>query len=166
MIGGDHRKLAVLFVCLGNICRSPMAEGAFRAAAARHGLACDVDSAGTASYHIGEPPDPRAIAAAHARGVTIDSQRARQIERNDFYRFTHIYAMDEANLAGIRAQAPRDATAFIAMLNDALEDRIRKSVADPYYGNEELFAMVWDEIAAAAEALAARLARDGADVPA
>jgi len=166
MTGGNHRKLAVLFVCLGNICRSPMAEGAFRAAAARHALACEVDSAGTASYHIGEPPDPRAIATARAHGVTIDGQFARQLERNDFYRFTHIFAMDEANLAGIRAQAPRDTTARIAMLNDALEDRIRKSVADPYHGDEALFAKVWEEIAAAAEALAARLARDGADVPA
>jgi protein-tyrosine phosphatase len=164
MHGRGRHDLSVLFVCLGNICRSPMAEGAFRAAAVRHGLQCDVDSAGTASYHIGHPPDPRAIATARANGVEIGGQLARQIARDDFYRFTHILAMDEANLAGIRAKAPRDTTASIALLNDALEDRVRKSVADPYYGDEALFALVWKEIAAATDALAARFASEGIDV--
>jgi len=165
MLGGVDQNIAVLFVCLGNICRSPMAEGAFRAAAARHGLECVVDSAGTASYHIGHPPDPRAIATAQERGIAIDGQRARQIERNDFYRFTHIIAMDEANLVGIRAQAPRDRTARIAMLMDAVEGCKGKAVADPYYGDAALFAQVWDEIAQATDALAARLAREGIEVP-
>lgn len=138
-----------------------MAQGAFRAAAARQGIECHVDSAGTASYHIGSPPDPRAIAAASAQGVDIADQTARQLEREDFFRFSHIFAMDEANLVGIQARAPRDGTAKIAMLNDALENNVRKSIADPYYGDEELFAKVWDEIAAAAEDLAARIAGGG-----
>ncbi len=161
MQGAGHNTLSILFVCLGNICRSPMAEGAFRAAAMRNELNCSADSAGTASYHIGSPPDPRAIAAASAYGVDIAGQTARQLERDDFFRYTHIFAMDEANLVGIRAKAPRDGTAKIAMLNDALEERVRKSIADPYYGDEELFAKVWEEIAAAAEALAARFASEG-----
>ncbi|WP_245804632.1 low molecular weight protein-tyrosine-phosphatase [Erythrobacter tepidarius] len=156
-----HHELRVLFVCLGNICRSPMAEGAFRAAAIRAGLECDMDSAGTASYHIGQPPDPRAIATARANGVEIGNLIARQITREDFYRFTHIIAMDEANLAGIRAQSPRDATACVALLMDALEDSRGKPVIDPYYGDEALFARVWSEIAAATEALAKRFALEG-----
>lgn len=164
MHGRGHHQIAVLFVCLGNICRSPMAEGAFRAAAARHGLECDVDSAGTATYHLGNPPDPRAIATARRHGVDITLQTARQIAREDFYRFTHIIVMDEANLAGIRSQAPRDATAQIAMLMDALEGSEGTVVRDPYYGDEALFAEVWDEIAAATEALAARFAREGVAV--
>jgi protein-tyrosine phosphatase len=161
MHGVGHHDLRVLFVCLGNICRSPMAEGAFRAAASRAGLECDVDSAGTASYHIGHPPDQRAIATARSNGVEIGSQLARQIVREDFYRFTHIIAMDEANLAGIRAQSPRDATARVALLMDALEGSEGKPVIDPYYGDEALFARVWDEIVAATEALALRFASEG-----
>ena len=161
MHGRGHHQLAVLFVCLGNICRSPMAEGTFRAAAARHGLECDVDSAGTASYHIGHPPDPRAIATARERGVEIAGQSARQILREDFYRFTHILAMDAANLAGIRAQAPRDATARVGLLMDAVEGREGMAVLDPYYGDAALFAKVWDDIAEGVEALAARFAEEG-----
>lgn len=161
MHGRGHHQLAVLFVCLGNICRSPMAEGAFRAAATRHGLECDVDSAGTATYHIGNPPDPRAIATARAKGVEIANQIARQIAREDYYRFTHIIAMDEANLAGIRSQAPRDASANVAMLMDALAGSEGRPVADPYYGDDALFAQVWEEIAEAADALARRFAAEG-----
>ena len=161
MHGVGHHEVRVLFVCLGNICRSPMAEGAFRAAAMRAGLECEVDSAGTAGYHIGHPPDPRAIATAEANGVEIANQLARQIGREDFYRFTHIFAMDEANIAGIRAQSPRDATARVALLMDALDGSEGKPVIDPYYGDEALFARVWDEIAAATEALAVRFAREG-----
>ena len=164
MHGVGHHKVRVLFVCLGNICRSPMAEGAFRAAAMRAGLECDVDSAGTAAYHIGHPPDPRAIATARSNGVEIGSQLARQIMREDFYRFTHIFAMDEANRVGIRAQSPRDGTARVALLMDALEGSEGKPVIDPYYGDETLFARVWSEIAAATEALAARFAREGVAV--
>jgi protein-tyrosine phosphatase len=162
MHGVGHHHLRVLFVCLGNICRSPMAEGAFRAAAARHGIECDIDSAGTASYHIGQPPDPRAIAVARRNGVEIGNQLARQITREDFYCFTHIIAMDEANLAGLSARSPRDATAQVALLMDAVEGRKGKPVVDPYHGDEALFARVWEDIATASEALAARFAREGA----
>jgi protein-tyrosine phosphatase len=162
MHGVGYSEVRVLFVCLGNICRSPMAEGAFGAAARRHGFDCGVDSAGTAAYHIGHPPDPRAIAIARKNGVEIGSQLARQITREDFYRFTHIIAMDEANLAGINAQAPRDGTANIALLMNALAGSEGKPVVDPYYGDEALFARVWDEIVAATDALAAAFASEGA----
>lgn len=164
MQGVGDKNLSVLFVCLGNICRSPMAEGAFRAAAARHALDCEVDSAGTASYHIGSQPDLRAIAIARANGVEIADQSARQIERNDFFRFTHIFAMDEANLAGIKAQAPRDGTARVALLTAALQGKQAKPIADPYYGDDALFASVWDEVSEAAEALAAHFAQVGVDL--
>lgn len=149
--------LGVLFVCLGNICRSPLAEGAFREAARQAGLECTADSAGTASYHIGSPPDDRAIAIARANGVDIAQFRGRQLGADDFYRFSHIFALDTANLAGIKAIAPRDALAETALLMDVVEGREGTPVKDPYYGDESDFADVWDEVALAADALVARL---------
>lgn len=146
MHGGIDHKTGVLFVCLGNICRSPMAEGAFRAAARERGLACHVDSAGTASYHVGHQPDPRAIAIAGLNGIDIAGQAARQIDRDDFYRFSHIIALDRANLEGVRAKAPRDGTARLAMLLDAVEGRRGEPVADPYYGDAAAFAAAWSLI--------------------
>jgi protein-tyrosine phosphatase len=153
----DHTT-AVLFVCLGNICRSPMAEGAFREAAIRHGFDCVVDSAGTADYHTGSAPDPRAIAAARGHGVAIGGQLARQIELQDFYRFSHIIAMDRANLEGIKARCPRNATADVTLLLDWLDGHQGEGVPDPYYGDEEGFLVAWELIARATDAVAARLA--------
>ncbi|WP_086735657.1 low molecular weight protein-tyrosine-phosphatase [Erythrobacter colymbi] len=157
MHGGFEHKLGVLFVCLGNICRSPMAEGAFRAVAEQRGLSCLVDSAGTASYHVGSQPDPRAIAVASLHGIDIAGQAARQIERDDFYRFSHIIAMDRANLEGLRSKAPRDGTARLAMLMDAVDGRRGEPVADPYYGNTQAFETAWSVIALGVEAWTARL---------
>lgn len=142
LVGGNHR-MAVLFVCLGNICRSPMAEGAFRAAAHRGGLDCTVDSAGTASYHLGDAPDPRAIAIARAHGIDIGGQYARQIDAKDFFRFNHIIAMDSANLEGIKARAPRDSTARFSLLFDAVQGREGFSVPDPYHGTADDFSNTW-----------------------
>ena len=99
-------ETAVLFVCLGNICRSPLAEAAFRAEAQRAGLAARADSAGTADYHLGEPPDPRAIRTARARGVDISGYRGRQVSAADFEAFSHILALDSANLAQLQRIAP------------------------------------------------------------
>ncbi|MBT8431652.1 MAG: low molecular weight phosphotyrosine protein phosphatase, partial [Altererythrobacter sp.] len=104
---------SVLFVCLGNICRSPLAEAAFRAAADDSGLAVHVDSVGTAGYHVGEPPDPRSIRTAASRGIDITQYRGRQIAESDFSEFTHIFAMDHENLRNIEARAPANATAEI-----------------------------------------------------
>lgn len=164
MSGGVDHKLAVLFVCLGNICRSPLAEGAFRAAALRGGLACVVDSAGTAAYHIGDPPDRRAIAVAGSFGVDISGQTARQITRDDFFRFNYIISMDRANLEGVRAHAPRNGTARLAMLLDAVDGCEGESVPDPYHGNATAFDAAWSVINRGVEAWVERLLHEGADL--
>lgn len=120
-----------------------MAEGAFRAIAHRSGLDCTVDSAGTAAYHLGDTPDPRAVAIARAHGIEIGGQYARQIDAKDFHRFNHIIAMDSANLEGIKARAPRDGTARISLLFDAVKGREGLSVPDPYHGSADDFANTW-----------------------
>jgi protein-tyrosine phosphatase len=152
MHGGINQRTSVLFVCLGNICRSPMAEGAFRVAAEARGLMALVDSAGTASYHLGHEPDSRAIAVARDYGIDIAGQSARQIDRDDFYSFTHIIAMDRANLEALRSKAPRDGTARLAMLLDAVEGRRGEPVADPYYGDAAAFEAAWQVISRGVDA--------------
>jgi protein-tyrosine phosphatase len=149
---------SVLFVCLGNICRSPLAEGAFRAEAERLGLEVEVDSAGTGDWHRGEPPDRRAIAAASRQGVDISVLRARQVTAEDFRRFTHILALDHDNLRNLRAMRPADGTAKVGLLLDHASGFEGKAVADPYYGDDAGFDVTWDEVAAAAKGLARALA--------
>ncbi len=149
---------AVLFVCLGNICRSPLAEAAFRTEAERLGLDVEVDSAGTADWHTGKAPDPRARALAKAKGAPIDHLQARQIAPEDYRRFTHIFALDETNLADIRERAPANATAQIGLLLDCVPGREGQPVADPYYGDEAGFEVTWRDVSEAARALAQRLA--------
>jgi protein-tyrosine phosphatase len=139
-----------------------MAEGAFREGARANGLACLVDSAGTASYHVGSPPDSRAIAVAARHGIDIARQAARQIERDDFYRFHHIVALDRANLEGVRSRAPRDGTARLSMLMDAVEGRAGEGVADPYYGDDAAFEAAWDAIRIGVAAWLERLQREAA----
>ena len=148
---------AILFVCLGNICRSPLAEAAFRAEAERAGLDASCDSAGTAAYHVGKAPDPRSIATAAAQGIDIRHYAARQIETRDFVRFTHILAMDHQNRADLVDRAPADATARIGLLMDVVPGREGAAIADPYYGGEENFVDTWDDATAAAKALVAKL---------
>ena len=144
---------AVLFVCLGNICRSPLAEAALVEAAKSAGLDVDVDSAGTGSWHIGEPPDPRAQEMAHSMGINIGHLRARQISRDDFHRFTHILALDHANLRAIQDMRPADAPAEIGLLLDYVVGREGQEVADPYYGNADGFAITWADVTAGAEGI-------------
>lgn len=150
---------SVLFVCLGNICRSPLAEGALRAASARAGVAIEVDSAGTGNWHAGEPPDRRAQAAARRHGADISGLRARQVRAEDFRRFDYILALDGQNLRDLEAIAPADATAEVALLMDLVPGREGRSVADPYYGDDSDFDLTWADVSAAAEALVARLGR-------
>ncbi len=147
---------SILFVCLGNICRSPLAEGALRIAARDAGLAVEIDSAGTGDWHVGNPPDPRAIEVAREQGVDITTLRARQVAYEDFIRFTHIFALDADNLSNLRKLAPGETTAEIALLLDMVPGREGQPVADPYYGGAEGFAQTWADVNAAAQALVAR----------
>ena len=151
---------AVLFVCLGNICRSPLAEAALRAAVARHGLAIEVDSAGTGDWHAGEPPDQRAQDVARKHGIEIGTYRARQVEIEDFRRFSHIVALDRQNLATLRALRPADATARLSLLLDHVEGRQGEAVADPYYGDEAGFEVTWAEVTLGARGLLQMLLTD------
>ena len=149
---------SILFVCLGNICRSPLAEAALRAEAQRLRLDLIVDSAGTGNWHAGEAPDPRAQAAARRHGVDISGLRARQVKPADFRRFTHIVALDHDNLADLRRLAPADATAELSLLLDHVPGREGQAVADPWFGDDDGFETTWAEVTAAARGLAARLA--------
>lgn len=146
---------SILFLCLGNICRSPLAEGAARAAFAAAGVAIDLDSAGTGDWHVGHPPDRRAQAVARAHGTDISGLRARQICSDDFYRFDLILAADHSNLRDLKALAPVDARAKLILMLDMVPDRAGEAVADPYYGGANDFVLCWDEVTTVADALLA-----------
>lgn len=148
---------SILFVCLGNICRSPLAEAALRAEAQRLRLDLIVDSAGTGNWHAGEAPDPRAQTAARRHGVDVSSLRARQVTPADFRRFTHIVALDHDNLANLRRLAPPDATAELSLLLDHVPGREDQAVADPYFGEDDGFDTTWADVTAGAAALAKTL---------
>ena len=158
------RQISVLFVCLGNICRSPLAEAAFRKAAGEAGLDVRIDSAGTANYHVGEPPDPRSIAEAQRHGIDISAYRGRQLAPEDFREFDWIVAMDHSNLADIRRRDPGDGAgdseAEIVLLLDLVAGREGEEVADPWYGDEDDFRTTWRDVSAGADALVARLTDD------
>ena len=144
----------VLFVCLGNICRSPTAEGVLRAIATREfpELELMVDSAGTANYHVGEPPDRRTVAAARRRGYDLSSLRARQANAGDLARFDHVLAMDRANLAELE-RLRGDGQARVALFLDYAPDCGYTEVPDPYYGGVEDFERVLDLCEAGARGL-------------
>jgi protein-tyrosine phosphatase len=149
----------VLFVCLGNICRSPTAEGVLRALAAREApeLRLEIDSAGTADYHIGAPPDPRSRRAALKRGIDIGGLRARQVSEGDFQRFDLILAMDRQNLRELRALRPGDARTRLKLFLDYAPQLHLADVPDPYYGDEAAFEEVLDLTTAASRGLLAAL---------
>jgi protein-tyrosine phosphatase len=150
--------MKVLFVCLGNICRSPTAEGVVRAIAAREfpGLEVELDSAGTADYHVGEPPDRRSIAAARRRGYDISALRARQVAHADFSDFDHVLAMDRANLGELERIGARG-RAHVGLFME-FASGLDAEVPDPYYGGAEDFERVLDLCEAGARALLARIA--------
>lgn len=150
---------AVLFVCLGNICRSPLAEAALRAEAARLDLDIRIDSAGTGDWHVGQAPDRRAQAVARRNGIDIAHYRARQVGREDFMRFSHIVAMDGENLRTLQRLRPVGAQAELSLLLDHVDGRGGESVADPYYGEADGFDLTWADVCAGAAALAYKLRR-------
>src|ERR1700724_1671439 len=133
--------MKILFVCLGNICRSPTAEGVLRALAAREApeLAIEVDSAGTAAYHVNEPPDPRARQAAARRGYDLTALRARIVKRGDFERFDLILAMDRENLRQLRQRAPAGAHERLRLFLEFAPEAGPDDVPDPYYGGPNGF---------------------------
>lgn len=151
----ENAKPAILFLCLGNICRSPLAEGAARAAFARAGIDATLDSAGTGDWHVGHPPDRRAQAEARRRGIDISDLRARQLSRRDFHDFDLILAADESNLRDALAIRPADATAELRLMLDLLPGRGGQGVADPYYGEDGGFSATWNDVEAVAAALVA-----------
>jgi protein-tyrosine phosphatase len=151
-------RSSVLFVCLGNICRSPLAEAAFRREAERLGLDVEIDSAGTGDWHIGYPPDPRAAAVAARNGIDISSLKARLVTADDFHRFDHIVALDSNNLRDLERLRPDGAKARLSLLLDHVEGRQGQAVADPYYGEDSHFDVAWGDVSAGAEGLARKIA--------
>jgi protein-tyrosine phosphatase len=145
----------VLFVCTGNICRSPTAEGVFRAMVDACGLAdrIEADSAGTGAWHRGEPPDERAQRAAAARGIDLSGQRARQVTATDFERFHLIVALDRSHRRHLRAVAPDGGQDRIRLLMDYAPQAAASDVPDPYYGGPGGFDRVLDLIEAGADGL-------------
>jgi protein-tyrosine phosphatase len=151
----------VLFVCTGNICRSPTAEAVFRSLAAAEGLGArlGIDSAGTHDYHVGDPPDRRSVAAAAARGFDMSALRARKVRRADFDAFDLILAMDRDHHAHLMALRPNDARAEVRLFLDFHPAASGRDVPDPYYGGPEGFRDVLDLVEAASRGLIAELKR-------
>jgi len=153
-------KVGLLFVCMGNICRSPSAQGVAEHLAMARGLASqlEIDSAGTHAYHIGNAPDPRSIEVAKQRGIDIACQRARQVQAVDFERFNYLIAMDHANRGELLRRQTESGQAEISMLG-ALNEAAEVIVPDPYYGGSEGFDQVLDLLFPAIDDLLMTLAR-------
>lgn len=152
---------AVLFVCMGNICRSPTAEGAFREYLRRQGseLSVEIDSAGTHAYHVGEAPDRRAREAAARRGIDLSSLRARRVTVQDFARFDMILAMDDLNRAVLSELCPAELRDRIRLLLEFAPEAGRTDVPDPYYGGPNGFEFVLDLVEEASAGLLAHVRR-------
>lgn len=158
--------MRILFVCAGNICRSPTAEGVMRGLLDAEGLAerIEVESAGTGGWHAGDPPDARSVAAARARGITVDGA-ARRVTDDDFERFDLLLALDRENLRELLARAPEDARAKVRLLREFDPAAVAGGdldVPDPYYGGERGFEDVLDLIEAACAGLLGEVRAAGA----
>ena len=137
--------ISVLFVCLGNICRSPTAEAVFRHKANLRGMDLHIDSAGTMGYHTGSPPDPRSQQAGEARGYSFEGLACRRVKKDDFVQFDYVIAMDEENLSDLNDASPEEHRNKIHLLL-AFADQEEKVVPDPYYGGKKGFEYVLDLI--------------------
>lgn len=142
----------VLFVCLGNICRSPAAEGVFRAQAAARGVQAEAQSAGTGGWHQGAGADQRMTRAAARRGYDLSTHRARQVQFSDFYEFDYLLAMDRQNLADLLAMAPPNRDADIGLFLDFANGETHET-PDPYYGGADGFERVLDLVEGGVAAL-------------
>ncbi len=150
---------SILLVCLGNICRSPIAEGAVRQVLDKAGMThIETDSAGTSGWHVGGPPDPRAVKAALMRDIDISAQRARQVEAADFDRFDIIAAMDRNNYARLRELQPDGSTGRVHLFLEFAGELPVREVPDPYYGGEDGFDHALDLIEQAARGLVTHIA--------
>lgn len=147
----------VLFVCTGNICRSPTAEGVFRHFAAEAKLDVFADSAGTRGFHFGHRPDRRSVRTAAARGIDLGDQRARKVEKADFETFDLIVALDNGHLRRLERLQPANAPARVSLLLDFTPDRAGEDVPDPYYGGEDGFEHALDLIEAGVRGIIAEI---------
>ena len=147
--------ISVVFVCMGNICRSPTAEVVFRHYVENAGLSGQIliDSAGTHDYHVGDAPDSRAQQAAQQRGYDMSDLRGRQVEEADFFRFDYVLAMDRANFAILQRLAPPDSEARLRLFLEFARHHSEREVPDPYYGGADGFERVLDMVEDAAEGL-------------
>lgn len=161
----SNPPVSVLFVCLGNICRSPTAHGVFEQMALAQAPegSIEVDSCGTGGWHVGEKPDRRATAAAAGRGYRLDHLRARQLAASDFQRFDYILAMDHQNLADIRSLAPSSYRGELRLFLDYADGVGEREVPDPYYGGDAGFDHVLDLVEAASEGLLREIGVASAD---
>ena len=150
--------VSVLFVCLGNICRSPTAHGVFAQLVADHQLnhCIDTDSCGTAAWHSGKPPDSRSVAAAAKRGYDLTPLRARQVSRSDFDQFDYILAMDQANLTDLQALCPANYSGELGLFLSYGDSELL-AVPDPYYGDDNGFEAVLDLVEQASQGLLAHI---------
>jgi protein-tyrosine phosphatase len=148
-------NIKVLFVCMGNICRSPSAQGVFELQLAKAELAhlVHIDSAGTHAYHVGEPPDRRATQAAASRGIDLTTQRARRVEVADFERFDYVLAMDSSNLEDLLSVCPEEYQHKVRLFLEFANANSSREVPDPYYGGTQGFERVLDLIEEGAEGL-------------
>jgi protein-tyrosine phosphatase len=147
--------IRVLFVCMGNICRSPTAEGVFRRHVTQAGLtdSIEIDSAGTHAHHVGEPPDPRSQEAALRRGIDLSSQRGRRAIREDFSRFDYVLAMDRENLEHLENICPDAQRHKLRLFLEFAPDQPLREVPDPYFGGNAGFDKVLDMIEEASKGL-------------
>jgi protein-tyrosine phosphatase len=149
---------SVLMICLGNICRSPLAEGILRSKIEKNGLTVIIDSAGTSNYHIGEPPDKRSIANAKKHKIDISKLKARQFTIADFDRFDYIYVMDESNYSNVLSLARNEADIKkVDLILNKIFPESKASVPDPYFGGEEGFEHVFQLLDKACENIAESL---------